>query len=97
MTNTWITPGTDPVRAKLIEINDKHLDYTWHGPGPSEALTLVFLHEGLGCAEGWRDFPKRVVEATGCGALVYSRAGYGKSDRAQLPRSTRFMHDEALI
>jgi pimeloyl-ACP methyl ester carboxylesterase len=80
-----------------IEIDGKHLDYTWVGPLPGEAPTLVFLHEGLGCAEAWRDFPARVVEATGYGALVYSRPGYGKSDRAQLPRSTRFMHDEALI
>lgn len=45
----------------------------------------------------WRDFPERVAQATGCGALVYSRAGYGKSDPISLPRSIRFMRDEALI
>src|SRR5262245_65085533 len=44
----------------------------------------------------WRDFPEHVVEATGCGALVYSRAGYGLSDPISLPRSVEFMHDEAL-
>ena len=57
----------------------------------------MFLHEGLGSVSMWRDFPKRVVEATGCGALVYSRAGYGDSDPVELPRTVRFMHDEALI
>jgi pimeloyl-ACP methyl ester carboxylesterase len=45
----------------------------------------------------WRDFPERLVEATGCGALVYSRAGYGNSDPCELPRAVRFMHDEALV
>jgi pimeloyl-ACP methyl ester carboxylesterase len=44
----------------------------------------------------WRDFPEQVVEATGCGALVYSRAGHGKSDPIVLPRRVEFMHDEAL-
>lgn len=45
----------------------------------------------------WKDFPERVVAATGYGALVYSRAGYGKSDPCKLPRPVRFMYDEALI
>lgn len=57
---------------------------------------LVFLHEGLGSLSMWRDFPERVVGATGCSALVYSRYGYGKSDPLTESRSVRFMHDEAL-
>jgi pimeloyl-ACP methyl ester carboxylesterase len=69
----------------------------WHGPPPDAAPTLVFLHEGLGSAAMWRDFPRQLAEATGCGALVYSRAGYGSSDPIALPRSTRFMHDEAAV
>jgi pimeloyl-ACP methyl ester carboxylesterase len=80
-----------------IEIAGQRLEYVWLGPGTREALTLVFLHEGLGCVDAWRDFPARVVEATGFGALVYSRQGYGKSQQTKLQRSTRFMHDEALI
>jgi pimeloyl-ACP methyl ester carboxylesterase len=44
----------------------------------------------------WRDFPAQVAAATGYGALVYSRAGYGSSDPCDLPRPVRFMHDEAL-
>ena len=44
----------------------------------------------------WRDFPERLAHAVGCGALVYSRAGYGHSDPIDLPRPIRFMHDEAL-
>ena len=44
----------------------------------------------------WRDFPDRVASATGCGALVYSRLGYGSSDPVRGPRSVRFMHEEGL-
>ena len=44
----------------------------------------------------WKDFPERVVAATGCPALVYSRHGYGKSDRLTAPRAVDYMHREAL-
>jgi pimeloyl-ACP methyl ester carboxylesterase len=71
------------------------LESVWIGPGPDEAPTLVFLHEGLGCVSMWRDFPARVADATRCGALVYSRWGYGASDAVTLPRPLRYMHDEA--
>jgi pimeloyl-ACP methyl ester carboxylesterase len=66
------------------------------GPAPADAPTLVFLHEGLGCAAAWRDFPDRLATATGCGALVYSRVGYGASDPVEPPRPLRYMHDEGL-
>jgi pimeloyl-ACP methyl ester carboxylesterase len=45
----------------------------------------------------WRDFPEQLAHQTGYGALVYSRAGYGKSDPALLPRPINFMHDEAEV
>jgi pimeloyl-ACP methyl ester carboxylesterase len=84
----------------LITIANRQLEYEWHGPSPdrSEAApTLVFLHEGLGCVAMWRNFPARLAEQTGLGALVYSRAGYGKSDPIELPRPVTFMHEEALV
>jgi pimeloyl-ACP methyl ester carboxylesterase len=65
--------------------------------GPAQGPTLVFLHEGLGSLGLWRDFPQRLVEASGLGAFVYSRAGYGKSDPVPLPRPVRYMHDEAEL
>jgi pimeloyl-ACP methyl ester carboxylesterase len=61
------------------------------------APAMVFLHEGLGSVSMWRDFPQRVADAAGCEAVVYSRFGYGRSDPASLPRTTRYMHDEALL
>ena len=58
--------------------------------------TLVFLHEGLGSVALWKSFPAAVVAATGCPALVYSRYGYGKSDRLTEARKVDYMHREAL-
>lgn len=84
-------------RVMYLKAGSHQLEYTWHGPSPGEAPTLVFLHEGLGCVKMWRDFPSRVATATGCGALVYSRAGYGGSDPVALPRPASFMHQEALV
>jgi len=57
---------------------------------------LVFLHEGLGAVKLWRDFPRRLAEASGRRALVYSRAGHGQSPVPEGDRTPRFMHEEAL-
>lgn len=65
-------------------------------PGAADRPTLVFLHEGLGCIDMWRDFPARLSHATGCPALVYSRCGYGRSDACELPRPLTYMHREGL-
>lgn len=65
--------------------------------GPEKGPTLVLLHEGLGSLGLWRDFPQRLSEATGLGAFIYSRAGYGRSDPAPLPRPVRYLHDEAEL
>jgi pimeloyl-ACP methyl ester carboxylesterase len=82
--------------AARFEVLGQHLEYRWIGPRPDVAPTIVFLHEGLGCLAMWGDFPDRLASATGCGALVYSRVGYGASDPVREPRPVRFMHDEAL-
>ena len=79
-----------------FQVLGSHLEYRWIGPRPADAPTIVFLHEGLGCLGMWRDFPDRLASAIGCGALVYSRMGYGASDPVRGPRPIRFMHDEAL-
>jgi pimeloyl-ACP methyl ester carboxylesterase len=43
----------------------------------------------------WGDFPDKLQAATGAGVFVYSRAGYGRSTPAPLPRPLSYMHDEA--
>lgn len=79
------------------QIGTTGLECRRFGPQPDEAPTIVFLHDGLGSTGQWRDFPDALAQATGCGALVYSRAGYGRSDPVPLPRPVRFMHDEAEV
>lgn len=80
----------------FITVNGHRLEYQWHGRGPEEAPTLVFLHEGLGCTAMWRDIPERVAEMTSCGALVYSRFGYGLSDPLEGARPLDYMEREAI-
>jgi len=80
----------------FFNIDGQQLEYSLLVPEPQTRLTLVFLHEGLGCVAMWKDFPRRVAEATGCQVLSYSRAGYGLSDPCSLPRPLTFMHDEGL-
>lgn len=64
--------------------------------GGENKPTLIFLHEGLGCVEMWRDFPEKLSELTGCPALVYSRQGYGRSSSCEVPRPLTYMQDEGL-
>lgn len=66
------------------------------GPPPDRAPTLVLLHEGLGSVELWRDFPERLVAATGRGVFAWSRFGYGRSDTVALPRPLDYMQREAV-
>ncbi|MFI5175307.1 MAG: alpha/beta fold hydrolase [Terriglobia bacterium] len=83
-------------QSTFFKVLSQRLEYRWIGPEPGEAPTIVFLHEGLGCVGMWRDFPDLIVRESGCGALVYSRRGYGASDPVRRPRTVRFMHVEAL-
>ena len=66
-------------------------------PGLADRPWLVFLHEGLGSAAQWRDFPDRLAAATRCPALIYSRYGYGQSEPLAGPRGVDYMHHEALV
>ncbi len=77
-------------------IDGMAIEYYRYGPPPSIAPTLVFLHEGLGSALMWKDFPRQLADRMGCGALVYSRFGYGNSDPCKLPRPLDYMHEEGL-
>jgi pimeloyl-ACP methyl ester carboxylesterase len=93
--------GSEVIRRSRFDIHlsagGGRLEAVWIGPAPGEAPTLVFLHEGLGCVALWRDFPARLANITGCGALVYSRLGYGGSDPCPLPRKLDFMDHEGLM
>jgi len=80
----------------FLHIADADLEYRMLGPAPGEAPTIVMLHEGLGSAGLWGDFPQDLQAATGAGVFVYSRAGYGASTPVRLPRPLDYMQREAL-
>jgi pimeloyl-ACP methyl ester carboxylesterase len=79
----------------FLEIGAARLEYRMVGPRPDTAPTLVLLHQGLGSAAMWGDFPEKLSIATGLGVFAYSRVGYGHSSPAKLPRALDFMHVEA--
>jgi pimeloyl-ACP methyl ester carboxylesterase len=80
----------------FLSIGDASLEYRWIGPQPSDAPTIVMLHEGLGSVGLWGEFPDSLQQATGAGVLLYSRAGYGNSSPVTLPRPLDYMHREAM-
>jgi len=70
----------------------------WVGDAASTVPPVVFLHEGLGSAAMWKDFPQRLCDAQGLRGLVFSRYGYGQS--TPKPSDERwpvdFMHHQAF-
>ena len=79
-----------------ISIDGVTIEDAWHGPADERAPMVVMLHEGLGSVSTWRDFPEQIAKATRSRVFVYSRAGYGQSSPAKLPRPVDYMHREAL-
>jgi pimeloyl-ACP methyl ester carboxylesterase len=72
------------------------LEYRWLPATRDGFAPLVFLHEGLGSIDLWRDFPDALAGRTGRAALVYSRYGYGRSDPLAGPRGPDYLEREAL-
>ena len=80
----------------IVTIDGRALEVRAIDASAVDHPTLVFLHEGIGSISLWRDFPDRLATATGCGAIVYSRYGYGQSEVLAEPRAVDYMHREAL-
>jgi pimeloyl-ACP methyl ester carboxylesterase len=78
----------------FLTIGDAKLEYRVAGDTAAPPA-IVMLHEGLGSAALWGDFPDKLAAATGVTVFAYSRAGYGASSPVALPRPLSFMHDEA--
>jgi pimeloyl-ACP methyl ester carboxylesterase len=79
----------------FLDIDGAKLEYCMIGPRPQKAPTIVMLHEGLGAAALWGDFPEKLAERTGAGVFVYSRTGYGRSSPVPLPRPLDYQQREA--
>jgi pimeloyl-ACP methyl ester carboxylesterase len=83
-------------RVPFLSINGACLEYEWIGRDQHVREPVVLLHEGLGSISMWKDFPTRLSQSLDRPVFVYSRLGYGRSDKLTAPRNVRYMHDEAL-
>ena len=82
--------------TRHLELGDARLEYLDIPAARENRPEILMLHEGLGSVSMWRDFPRRIAEATGCRTVAYSRAGFGRSSRRAKPWTPRFVHEEAL-
>jgi pimeloyl-ACP methyl ester carboxylesterase len=55
---------------------------------------VVFLHDGLGSIDQWKDFPKKLATSLQVTAILYDRIGYGGSSQVQT-RNKSYLHKEA--
>ena len=84
-------------RVHDVQVDGHRLEARLHPPRDAGAPWIVFLHEGLGSARQWKDFPARLAAMTGCGFLVYSRWGYGGSDPRPRPWPMDFLERETGV
>ena len=83
---------------EFVDLGDRRLRARRLAPRTTDGLertTLVFLHEGLGCIEMWRDFPQLLCDATACTGIVYDRTSYGRSSPWPSDPGQRYMEIEA--
>ena len=83
---------------EFVDLGDRRLRVRRLAPGKHDGLdrtTLVFLHEGLGCIEMWRDFPQQLCNVLGCHGVVYDRTGYGQSSPWSSDPGQHYMEIEA--
>ena len=83
---------------QFIDLGDRTLRVRRLQPQKSDGLertTLVFLHEGLGCIEMWRDFPQKLCDVLQCDGVVYDRTAYGRSSPWPTDPGVKYMEIEA--
>ena len=85
------------MKKDFVNVKGSKLEIKWiRKPTKKSEPVIVFLHEGLGCVELWRDFPATLYKTLKTPSLLYSRQGYGRSSPSELPKSLDFMHKEGL-
>jgi pimeloyl-ACP methyl ester carboxylesterase len=81
--------GAGGERIGRLNIGGVNLDLRqWSGSG----TPILLLHEALGAATTWRDFPERLAAATGRPVFAWSRQGFGQSDPLPAPPARDYLH-----
>jgi pimeloyl-ACP methyl ester carboxylesterase len=86
-----------PFNESDIEIDTARIKVRLIGSVQPDRPVWVFLHEGLGSITQWRDFPEALCAATGYGALLYDRPGYGRSSSLPQPWPDDFLIKQAHL
>jgi pimeloyl-ACP methyl ester carboxylesterase len=83
----------------FIKVQNKELFYDFIYPHllNSGKPLLVFLHEGLGCSEQWKDFHINLAGKLNLPGFYYDRYGYGKSQEIKETRDIHFLEYEAEV
>jgi pimeloyl-ACP methyl ester carboxylesterase len=71
----------------------KTIDYSG---GAADSPEFVFLHEGLGCVDQWKDFPEKILKKFGGKGVIYDRQGYGRSGSRKYDFDFNYLHTEAI-
>ena len=96
-----MTQSSSTTPPSLVPVHalgrDMLIECLWLGSHRTGKDLLVFLHEGLGSASMWKDWPEQVCDALDCRGLVFSRYGYGRSTPRPHPEKwpVSFMHSQA--
>ncbi len=56
---------------------------------------IIFLHEGLGSIDMWKQYPEDLCQLLNYQGLIYDRAGYGKSEGDLSLRDPNYLHKSA--
>jgi pimeloyl-ACP methyl ester carboxylesterase len=92
----------DRTKRRRLNIHDGHcllpveIIEPCDGPTYKAGPTLLFLHEGLGSIAQWRDYPLILSLTVRLPAVVYERCGHGNAPARTVPRTERYLHEEAL-
>ncbi len=80
-----------------IDIDNKNIFYEIINQNllQKDKPLLVFLHEGLGCSEQWKNFYVDISQKTDLPILAYDRYGYGMSQEIVEKRDCFFLEYEA--
>jgi pimeloyl-ACP methyl ester carboxylesterase len=78
--------------GERVKIESAELDLLrWPGSG----TPILLLHEALGAASTWRDFPEKLAARSGHPVVAWSRRGFGHSDPLPTRPGLDYLHREA--
>ena len=81
---------------KFYNISGKQIEVKAIFNNSNDKNPIIFLHEGLGSVDQWKEWPKIISTITKRDVYLYSRVGMGNSSPLKDKRSINFMHEEAL-